>query len=375
MPGASDQRLQARLSKRVGIRLRNVHGGPILLCREAPISWAPVADPQRDSRTTPRPIFIFSITRSGSTLLQRVLATYPEVATVPEPWLLLPQMYALRQRGVAAEYTHYLAADAIHGFASRLPEGLPGYLAEVRELALRLYGRAIPESSGARYFLDKTPPYFFIADEVMGLFPEAKFIFLWRNPLGVVASLIDWDGERWDPARYGENLFGGIARLVNSFSAARDRAHAVRFEDLVSGAAEPWEAVARHLELPFRPRSLDEFKDVQLEGRMGDPYGPKLYSSLERRVSDKWKLRINNPLRKAWSRRYLRWIGAQRLAVMGYDLEDLLRQLDEVPSVTDHLAGDAARVARSALREPFRARARRIVGVGAPSSLRYVLSP
>ena len=64
---------------------------------------------------------------------------------------------------------------------------------------------------------------------------------------------------------------------------------------------------------------------------MGDPYGTKLYTTLDERALDKWKLRINNPIRKAWSRRYLQWIGEERLAVMGYDLDDLIRQVDEVP--------------------------------------------
>lgn len=331
--------------------------------------------PELNRRTTPQPLFIFSITRSGSTLLQRVLATYEEIATVPEPWILLPQMYALRRQGVVSEYTHYLAADAIHDFAGRLTDGLPSYLAEVREFALRLYTQAVPKDSAVRYFLDKTPPYFFIVDEVMRLFPEGKFIFLWRNPLSIVASLIDWDRERWDPARYGENLFGGIARLVSVFSVERERAHAVRFEDLVTGGTAPWEALADYLGLPFRASSLDRFKDIQLEGRMGDPYGTKLYSTLDQRPLDKWERRINNPIRKAWSRRYLQWIGEERLAVMGYDLNDLIRQLDDVPNASEHLVGDAARVARAVVREPFRARARRMVGLGRPSALRYVVRP
>lgn len=35
-------------------------------------------------------LFLFSLPRSGSTLRQRVIATYPEVATSSELWLLLP---------------------------------------------------------------------------------------------------------------------------------------------------------------------------------------------------------------------------------------------------------------------------------------------
>jgi hypothetical protein len=193
--------------------------------------------------------------------------------------------------------------------------------------------------------------------------------------LSIVASLIDWDAERWNPARYGENLFGGIARLVSLFSVERERGHAVRFEDLVAGGTAPWEGIADYLGVPFRVSSLDRFKDVQLEGRMGDPYGSKLYSTLDERPLDKWKLRINNPLRKAWSKRYLHWIGEERLAVMGYGLDHMINEIDQVPNVSEHVVGDAVRVARAVVREPFRARARRIVGLGRPSALRYVVRP
>ena len=36
------------------------------------------------------PIFLFSLPRSGSTLLQRVLMSHKDIASVAEPWLMLP---------------------------------------------------------------------------------------------------------------------------------------------------------------------------------------------------------------------------------------------------------------------------------------------
>jgi hypothetical protein len=53
-----------------------------------------------------KPIFILSRTRSGSTLLQRILRSYDEIATVTEPYILLPFVYTLRERGVVSEYVH-----------------------------------------------------------------------------------------------------------------------------------------------------------------------------------------------------------------------------------------------------------------------------
>jgi len=48
-------------------------------------------------------IFILSLPRSGSTLLQRILGGHSQVHTVAEPWLMLNPLYALRETGIEAE--------------------------------------------------------------------------------------------------------------------------------------------------------------------------------------------------------------------------------------------------------------------------------
>jgi hypothetical protein len=333
-----------------------------------------VEHPPAGEDALPIPLFVFSITRSGSTLVQRVLGAYPEVATVSEPWLLIPLLYTRRREGVIAEYTHGLAADAIEDFCRVLPNGAEDYRAELRRFVQRLYAEAA-RGSGARYFLDKTPPYFFVIDDVLALFPDAPAILLWRNPLSVLASLIDFDGGAWDPARYRENLFDGLARLVEARRRHGERLWTVRYEDLVAGGDAEWRRIADHLGLAFDPTTLTRFPEVRLEGRMGDPFGVRQYSTLSAAPLDKWRRRLNNPLRKAWAARWLRWLGRERLEVMGYDLEVLLAQLRSVPDDNAELAGDARRFARALVREPARAHARRMLGLGGPSSFRHLLGP
>ena len=89
-----------------------------------------------------RPIFLLSISRSGSTLIQRIIAAHGGIATASEPWLLLPHAYTLRRQGIDAEYVHPLLVEAIEDFGERLPGGVVDYLAEVRAFALRLYDKA-----------------------------------------------------------------------------------------------------------------------------------------------------------------------------------------------------------------------------------------
>ena len=92
----------------------------------------------------PTPLFLLSLPRSGSTLAQRILAAHQDIATASEPWILLPYLYTLRERGVYAEYNHRVLVRAVEDFCEVLPHGRDDYVAEIRELAVRLYRKASP---------------------------------------------------------------------------------------------------------------------------------------------------------------------------------------------------------------------------------------
>lgn len=289
-----------------------------------------------------QPVFLFSLPRSGSTLTQRVLATHPAVETAAEPWILLPMLYTRIRDGVYAEYGHKKAHDAIEDFCSGLPGGSEEYLSEIRELALRLYARR--SRPGARYFLDKTPRYNVISGEIVHLFPDARLVFLWRNPLAIVASIIEtWGRGRWNVYEFEFELFEGLERLVAACSAAGERACSVRYEDLVSGDPAHWQRLFRHLDLDFDQSQLDQFSEIGLPGRMGDQTGRKMYTTLSAAPTGKWKEVLGSPVRKHWCRRYLSWIGEDRLRLMGYDLQSLLNELDSVPARARTIASDVAR--------------------------------
>jgi sulfotransferase family protein len=297
-----------------------------------------------------RPIFLLSLPRSGSTLLQRVLTAHDEISTAPEPWLLLPQLYALRERGATAEYGHVPASRAIREFANALPNGHADYQDELRAFVLRLYEKA--SGGEGAYFLDKTPRYYFIADELFGLFPDAKFIFLWRNPLAVVASISEtWGRGRWNLERWRHDLFEGIPALVAARQAHPGASIELRYEDLISDPHEALRPVFDYLEIPYATDLVTSFTTVRLEARMGDRRGPEQYGALSTDPLDKWKGVVSTVVRKRWCRRYLEHVGGERLAVMGYDLPTLVAELDSTSTGLRHLGSDlfwspASRVAR-----------------------------
>lgn len=301
-----------------------------------------------------KPIFVFSVSRSGSTLLQRIIAAHEGVATVSEPWLLLPYLYTFRPQGVVAEYTHPWMVAAIEDFCKELPAGADDYRQELHDFVLRLYEKAAGKE--ARFFLDKSP-YSFIAEEIMNLFPEGKFVFLWRNPLSVIASIITtWEHSRWKPTLFRGELFVGLPRLVEACQRGEDRAHSVHFEDLVTGDHGHWRSLMDYLEIEFDPNALTQFSNVKLNGRMGDPTGIKRYSTLSTEPMQKWTGALANPLRKEWCRRYLRFLGDDRLAVMGYERRRLIAELDSQPTRMDSLLPDLMALAKDVAKEPIRVR-------------------
>lgn len=291
----------------------------------------------------PTPIFIFSLPRSGSTLLQRMLAAHPEIATVSESHLLLPLLYTLKDEDVYSAYNHAFTVWAIQEFCRDLPGGVDAYLAEIREMTLRLYAQAAKQE--VTYFVDKAAAYHLVAQEIIHLFPEAKIIFLWRNPLAVIASLMDsWKNGRWNLFEHDVRLYEGLPQLISAYEQHKTAVLSVRYEDLLHQPEQEMQQIFAYLQLPFAAESISSFAQVKLQGRTGDIVGMAQYQSLTQEPLQKWTRTLGNPLRKAWCRHYLQDIGASRLAAIGYPLHDLLTALQKAPVNTNHLLSDLVRM-------------------------------
>ncbi len=180
-------------------------------------------------------IFIFSLPRSGSTLLQRMFMAQPKIHSVSEPWLLLPFAYMVPgKQGVQAPYDHRLALDGIDDFVKNLPKGMDDYHKEIALFARSVYNKLCPEDDV--YFLEKTPRYYLIIPFIEKIFPDAKFIFLFRNPLSTMASMINtWgDGELGNLFRSYIDLYEGPECLTEAWKKIQHKSVRVSYEMLVT---------------------------------------------------------------------------------------------------------------------------------------------
>jgi hypothetical protein len=283
-----------------------------------------------------RPVFLVSLPRSGSTLLQKMLAVSPRVASAAEPWLMLPLAYLFRPDGAAAEFGHRAMTGAVADVAEALPGGRPELLARMGDFVRGVYA-GVAEKSGrgdADWFLDKTPRYYLIVPFLLEVFPDARFLFLFRNPLEVFASIVrTWHGDRLGPSLTGNfvDFAKGPACMAEGLGLAGERALAVHYQQLVTDPEGTLRAVCAHLDIPFEPALVASYRDVEFSGSMGDPTGVGSYAAVSTESLARWRGFAANHVRRAFLRHHLARIDDATLAAFGQDRAALLAELAAVP--------------------------------------------
>jgi len=274
-------------------------------------------------------IFLISQPRAGSTLLQRILGSHPDIHTVSEPWLLLPSIYALREKGHWAEYDASMACRAMQEFLRTLPQGEGDYIEGVRRMYAYLYERGLSESA-KKYFLDKTPRYYFIIPELKRLFPKGHFIILLRNPLAVLCSILDsWVRGAWfllGEQKY--DLLTAPQRLLAGIESSGEQCIVVHYEKLVSEPESEVQEICDKLGVKFVPRMIDYGRSDSSSWRYGDQVEVDYHIRPVPQNAEKWIQSLENPQVWRLARDYLRFLGKETIIQMGYSCEELDEILD-----------------------------------------------
>ena len=251
---------------------------------------------------------------------------------------------ALHQEDVYTLLPHDAAAHGLRQFLETLPAGTRAYDQAARRFVLELYSAAA--DSDAQYFLDKTPSYSFLASDIVRIMEGSKFIFLWRNPLAIAGSLLrSFRQGGWNLYQYEADLYIAMNELVRTYQHVQERSVSLRYEDLVMEPQPEIQRVLEYLEVEYTPSIIEHFSETQLKGYYGDPNARKPeYQVLRDDRVEAWKNEFRNPLRRRWARRYIDWLGEERLSIMGYGKEELLQSLDEIPFSLENVSRDAYRM-------------------------------
>ena len=259
---------------------------------------------------------------------------HPDIASTSEPWIMLPQVYMLRENGLVSEYAHRSAYRAMQDFIRVLPQGKQDYHTALRRFANELYEKQCP--NGEPYFLDKTPRYYLIIKELAEIFPEAKFILLVRDPLQVIASIIrTFSGNNLRMMHFSNiDLRQGFNKIAEGIGLLGHRATVVRYEDIVERPHETLDELFSFLSLNWDPAMGERLDDRGLQGRLGDQVGTYQYQRVATDSQQKWKDTLRERVRKTYVRQILNRLDAEVLFTYGYEKEQLLHELNHLKTKT-----------------------------------------
>jgi hypothetical protein len=138
-----------------------------------------------------RPIFIVAAPRSGSTLLFETLAESRGLATVGgEAHWLVETIRSLKPGADDVESNRLTAEHVTDGISDHIADQIMAQLVDRT-------GQPVPADS-ALTFLEKTPKNALRIPFFARIFPEARFVFLWRDPRQNVSSIM----EAWRSGRF-----------------------------------------------------------------------------------------------------------------------------------------------------------------------------
>lgn len=209
------------------------------------------------ARTEAGPVFVIGMWRSGTSLFYALLNQHPDIALMYEGdlWLLRP-IFWLPGAGsrFARRWQFWNEAITRHKIErGRLTSDPSSSIHESLARAYREAGR----QKGARLCGEKSPNYYDAVLKLGQVYPDARFIIIWRDPSAICRSILEAANGRssWFTRR------GMIVRTLLGFKVMKDQCdralrrgvhlHQVQYEELVKDPVRTMREVCRFLGVPF----------------------------------------------------------------------------------------------------------------------------
>jgi|GEM_PF-3503950 len=296
------------------------------------------------SKSDLRKAFLVSLPRSGSTMLQRLLAGHSRIISPNEPWILLRLLYPRRWGAEAAAYDTESERIAVQQFLDKTGDAETVYAEAVRLFADRLYEaytdnylkeKNQPEKDGYM-MLDKTPRYYLVLPELRKVYPKAPIILLKRNPLAILASMVrTWTGLKPDSPHFSNILPDLLLAIdqINDFAVSMETdpsVVAVKYEDLIENPEKELKLLCAGLDIPFEKEMLSYSNSNETKGILGDKANVDAYSAPEKKFAQQYKTLLSERKEfQSLSVWYLLYTGTEAINTFGYDSFTLLIEVLE----------------------------------------------
>ncbi|GAB6053982.1 tetratricopeptide repeat-containing sulfotransferase family protein [Magnetospira thiophila] len=242
-----------------------------------PVRWP--QSPPLDDRTDP--VFLVGFPRSGTTLLDSILRSHPQVSVIEER----PMLEAVRGR--------------VESLAEGYPTALPGLTAEdihgLRDLYFERVEQFREEAGVGPLIVDKMPLNLVEAGLICRLFPQARFILALRHPCDCVLSCFMQNFKQNDAMANFRQLEDAAVLYNKAFGLWRTyeslfhpNVFTLRYEDLVDDFEGTLRPLASFLDLPW----TDDFKNfadtARKRSRVRTPSYDQVTQPIYRSASGRW---------------------------------------------------------------------------------------
>ncbi|HEX3917166.1 MAG TPA: sulfotransferase [Caulobacteraceae bacterium] len=223
--------------------------------------------------------FLVGFPRSGTTLLEQVLATHPDIVDLDERPVLID-----------AESEFLTVSGGVRRLAeidsARLAPFRQAYWARVREFGVEPAGKV---------FIDKHPLSTIRLPLISKVFPAAKVIFALRDPRDVVLSCFR-RSFNMNAAMYAFNTLEGAARYYDAVMTAGEvyleklpfAVQRIRYEDLVADFDGQAGALCDFLGVP-RTEALRDFAATAARRRVATPSSTQVGRGLYGEGVGQWR--------------------------------------------------------------------------------------
>lgn len=199
-----------------------------------------------DSR---KPVFIVGMPRSGTSLIEQILASHPNIHGAGEL-----QFWRKLMKDIGAEKKNFFDDKSRAEIASQCLSNLDSY------------------SSDALRVVDKTPTNYLYLGYIHAIFPKAKIIHLYRNPLDTCLSIFF---QNFGPYHAYANDLNDISHYYQSYLKLMEHWHKVlpndvlldvSYEDVVDDQEKLSKRIIEFLDLPWDNKCLKYFETSRKVG-------------------------------------------------------------------------------------------------------------
>jgi Sulfotransferase family len=207
------------------------------------------------------PLFVLSLFRSGSSLLYTLLNQHSKIGLMYEADLPTLELFLWGQfsnGGWRQRWEFWNQAPSRHGIDI---DSMPAKVSDLCE-ATRIVYQNVARRKQATVWGEKTPRWYDRPLQRAETFPDARFIFLWRNMHAVMRSVARAAATERSFKKFitrPATLLLGNERLKRACDVLRSRGsavHEVDYEDLTSNPTECMQQICKFLDIPFEERMV-----------------------------------------------------------------------------------------------------------------------